>query len=55
LENLIKKLVRDSMNNIHEAKKKKSLENDEIFLPELNMKKNVLIKYLKDNYNIELK
>lgn len=49
----IRILVRKELSDIHEAKKKK--EDKEIHLPELTMKKNELIKYLKELYGIELK
>ena len=51
----IKSIIRESLKNLSEAKNKKLEVGDEIYLPELNMKKKVLIKYLKDIYNIELK
>ncbi len=48
----IRKIVRTVLS---EDKKNKLNVGDEIYLPELNMKKKDLIKYLKELYNIELK
>jgi hypothetical protein len=54
--NKIKAILRESLNKLVEIEDKKlKVDDDEIYLPELNMKKKVLIKYLKDIYNIELK
>jgi hypothetical protein len=51
----IKSIIRESLKNLSEAKNKKLEAGDKIYLPELTMNKKVLIKYLKDIYNIELK
>ena len=51
----VKTILRESLNKLAEAKTKKLGVSDEIYLPELTMNKKVLIKYLKDIYNIELK